>query len=247
MKLNAAFRYQLFDHKVSVMVYYIVIIALTILIGVGLGLFASVGGVSTAGVIHAGPTEPMSFIGATVVFLFISGLCGFKENFLFALQSGVSRGTLFFGRLLSFGALAVFMTLVDFVLGCILSLIISASIGLDMSVVFNSGIASLLLAVFYSFTMLTLGYCISILFFRLSKMGKTLVGAGVPVFFLVLLPMFDGLVTRGVIMRAIGDLLGFLMRTIFSQTVWGYLILAGASALFALLSWLMMRRAAVKR
>ena len=245
MKLNAAFRYQLFDHKTSVMVYYIVIIALSILIGAGLFFFTSADGINMPE--PSAHVEPMSFVGATVVFLFISGLCGFKENFMFALQSGVSRKTLFLSRLIAFAALAAFMMIADYILGSVLGLVLAAVSGMSMSVVFNSSIASLFLAMCYSFVMLTLGYCISILFFRLNKTGKILVGAGVPVFCFILLPMFDGYVTGGVIMRAIANFCGALMRAIFAHTVWSYLILLAGAAVLALLSWLMMRRAAIKK
>ncbi len=245
MKLNAAFRYQLFDHKTSVMVYYIVIVAMSILIGVSLGLFADWG--RGANIDVSSDVETLSFTGATAVFLFISGLCAFKENFLFALQSGMSRRTLFLSRLLAFAVLAVFMTVVDYVLGYVFAFIFTSTTGLNLIGAANSSMQAFGMYLLYAFTMLTLGYCLTILFFRLNRTGKILVGAGVPVFFMILLPMFDGNVTGGVIMKAIGSLLAQILRLISSQSVGGYLIIIGAAALFALLSWLMMRRAVVKK
>ena len=245
MKLNAAFRYQLFDHKTSVMVYYIVIIAMSLLIGLGLGLFANVDGVNMP--VQNEMESSLSFSGATAVFLFISGLCAFKENFLFAMQSGVSRRTLFCSRLMAFGALAVFMTVADYVLGYVFVFIVTLGVGMNLAAAVSTSFAALVMHLLYAFAVLALGYCVTILFFRLNKVGKILVGAGVPVFFMILLPMFDGFVTGGVIMRAIGSFIGQILRLISSQSVWGYLIVIGAAVVFALLSWLMMRRAAVKK
>ncbi len=245
MKLNAAFRYQLFDHKTSVMVYYIVIVAMSLLIGLGLGLFANVDGVNMPSNIET--ETSLSFSGATAVFLFISGLCGFKENFLFALQSGLSRRTLFWTRLMAFGALAVFMTIADYVLGYVFVFIMTIGTGLNLTAAVSGSFSTLLMYLIYAFMMLALGYCVTILFYRLNRTGKILVGAGVPVFFMILLPMFDGNVTGGVIMRALGSFMGQILRLISSQSVWGYLIIIGAATVFAILSWLMMRRAAVKK
>ena len=48
-----------------------------------------------------------------MVFLFIAGLNSFKENFGMLLQNGVSRRTMFTGRLLTMVSLCVGMTLMD--------------------------------------------------------------------------------------------------------------------------------------
>ncbi len=243
MKLNAAFRYQLFDHKTSVMVYYIVIIAMSLLAGISLSAFAGWRGVPNAD----SSVGSLSYSGATAVFLFISGLCGFKENFLFALQSGVSRKTLFLSRLIAFGVLAVFMTVADYVLSYVFALIVTWSTGLNLTTAAVLSAPGLFMALLYAFAMLALGYCITILFFRLNKTGKIIVGAGVPVFFIFILPMFDGFVLGGVIMRPLIRLIEQVMEHISSQTSEGFLIVVLATAAFAVLSWIMMRRAAIKK
>ncbi len=226
------------------MVYYIVIIAMSLLVGVGLSAFAGWRVETGAGSQEA---NSLSYSGATAIFLFVSGLCGFKENFLFALQSGISRKTLFWSRLIAFSALAVFMTIADYILSYIFAFIVSLTTALNLTSAVAFTVPHFFMALLYAFTMLALGYCITIMFFRLNKAGKILVGAGVPVFFMFVLPMFDGFVLGGVIMKALMNFIGRILELIASPSVYGALILVGASAVFALLSWLMMRRAAIKK
>ncbi len=172
MKLRAAYRYQIHDLKFSILIYYCVIVGLFILVAASALAFIGNGNVSV--------NANGSIGGATFIFLFVLGLNSFKENFLFSLQNSVSRKTLFSSRLAVFATLAVFMNIVDLVLGYVLALAASLRVGINVAG-YAPSFVGLLSSMFFAFTILMLGYFLTILFFRLNKLGKVLVGAGVPV------------------------------------------------------------------
>ena len=101
MNLKATYKYQLREYKNSVIIYYLVVVLVYIFFGVSTSIMEETNFQSTGGIELS-----------TVIFLFVIGLNSFKETFLMLLQNGISRRTMFLGRMmtavtLSFGMMAI--------------------------------------------------------------------------------------------------------------------------------------------
>ena len=53
----------------------------------------------------------------SMIFLFVVGCCSFREDFLFLMQNGVSRGAIFQTHCLAYGLLCLLMAVLDTFLG----------------------------------------------------------------------------------------------------------------------------------
>ena len=92
------------------------------------------------------------------------------------------------------------------------------------------------------FMAMSIGYLITVVFYRMNKLGKLAVGAGLPVLFLIILPTLDAMLFKGLITE---NVLNFLFR-VLGLTV-GNPMYAVASffvvaAIMLTASWLIMRR-----
>ncbi len=247
MKLKPAFIYQLNDCKKSIIAYYLTLASLIIISIVIMAVhwFGSRGN----GVVSFGGID-----FATAIFLFVVGLNSFKELYFFLTQNGISRKTLFVSRLLAFAATAAGMAVIDRLVSLVLAYTASLEVGITVSSVFNqiyniTGITamSLLYSILLNMLALMAGYFLTILFYRLNKLGKVAVGAGVPVFFMIVLPVFDTFVTHNQISRAIQRVMYAIFQPMLVHPWYAALIFAVGTALLALFSWLLMRRAIVKK
>jgi len=258
MNIKNSYRYQIMDHKKSIMIYYIIIYCVTILMLLGFSLFTMKIGTSS------GVTESQ-FTGvgsATALFLFISGLNSFKENFGMMLQNGVSRKSLFLGRAYVIATLSFVMAVLDNILLLITKSIAGflnrdvdclsqfESVFLEKSQGMNSvllGMESFLYDLFIYVFAFTLGYLVTLMFYRLNKQGKILVGAGVPIFFIVIFPILDYILFKSRITLFIYKAYGFLMGTRTQQPFIAFITFCVFSAVFMGISWLLMRKAVVKQ
>lgn len=256
MNIFASFRYQMADQKKGILVYY----------GVLLGMFVLV---ETLFVVVLPPEKNTSSMngvtGITAVFLFVASLCSFKENFGMSLQNGVSRRSLFLGRLCTAGAVCLITAVLDEALTLFIPLFskllktdivthslfenVYGSILGDSMNPFLMGLCS----VAFSFSALLaaagLGYFITILFYRLNKLGKILVGAGVPAFFMVgvpLLKMLNERIAGGKIGEAVVRFIASSAEFLVGQPQNAMLTYLALFAMFSLFAWLLLRRAVVK-
>jgi hypothetical protein len=152
---------------------------------------------------------------AIAIFLFISGLCAFKEPFLMMTQNGVSRKSFFLSRILVTLTLAAFMAVIEKILLLAEKGLMPASGVFAFQSIYESAYtgllpqanALLLHTVLFALDFLTNVACLSgglfitILFYRLNKAGKIAVGAGVPVLFFAVLPGVDTLLLHSCISR----------------------------------------------
>lgn len=245
MKFKAALKYQIYDFKKSVMIFYIVIYALYILMTASVlthrGSYSNVGGMEMA-----------SFI-----FLFVAGLNSFKSPFRMLMQNGLSRRTIFLSNASVFLATAGFMAVLDSINRLIFSGL--ANYRSFFQVLYYNryaGQASSLavtlegfLWMFFMYCMAAMvGYFITTLYYRMNKPAKLTVSIGVPVLLFVILPYID-FAFRGVnLFRGIAKLMGW---------AWGladgganpYMAMATCTVIFLVfgaLSWLLTRRAPIK-
>ncbi|MDL2294060.1 hypothetical protein LJC60_05450 [Ruminococcaceae bacterium OttesenSCG-928-D13] len=243
-------RYQLSDVKKALIIYYIIITAIQVLNWVISLIIRS----STPTILVVGNSSTVDM--TSTFFLFVIGLCTFKENFGMLLQNGFSRRSVLTGRLLSYGVMALVMTVVDRVLTLLFNLIGKAVGGFANVTAFElsygpGGFGWQMLGLLYTLLlyleMLLMGYCISLMFYRLSKLGKVLVGAGVPVLVLIVGPVLDLNFTGGKVYTAIGQFFMVAFGYADNQPWYAVITLTVISLLASLCAWLMMRRATVRK
>ena len=245
MKVKASYRYQLYDVGYSTVTFYIIYLLATLLLT---GLF-TIGLSSNSGVFQGGQEV------VSAIFIFVVGLCTFKDNFRLMLQNGVSRRSAFLGHLCTALTVALGMALVDQIVTLIYRLVTWLMPNIRLITAYGmlfgqQGPAAILGAVVFSFAaylaLFSIGYCISILFYRLGRLGKVLVGAGVPVFLFIIFPTLDGAFTGGKVTEALWNFLRFIFGANTGsplRAVISFLVIAAIARAFA---WLLMRRAEVK-
>lgn len=244
MKIKQVCNYQLYDAHKAVLVFYGVVCSIVIFSSILFAIDANSG--STGGMETA-----------TIVFLFIAGLNSFKGPFRFLLANGVSRKSQFWGFVASVPVMAGAMAVIDALLNLLFSLFIdyeslfyqlySRRYNLPMGgtwVVFV--LEKLLWSLFAYSAVMMLGFLITLLYYRMSKLPKILVSVFVPVTLVVILPYIDFRFTSGKIFKMIFD---FIVAAFgLAGTVNPYIPMFTCTASFAimaLLSWLLMRRAVV--
>ena len=255
MNIFASFRYQMADQKKGILIYYLVILAMLLVLGLLMVVLGEAGGGSMYNGLSA----------VSAIYLFVASLCSFKENFGMALQNGTTRRSLFLGRLCTTGAVCAVMAVADQILTVIASLprqflgwnIASQSLfetmyGGALGEPMNPFLLSLCSVAFSFFVMLTasaVGYFITILFYRLNKMGKILVGAGVPCLFTFGIPLLKELGERflgGRPAEAVVHFFSGIASFLLDQPQNAMLTYFGTFAVFSAFAWLLMRRAVVK-
>lgn len=235
MKVFASFRYQLADQKRGILTYYGVLLGFYVLFEI-LFVVAAVGedvnGSTTNGI-----------TAVTAVYVFVASLCSFKDNFGMSLQNGVSRRSTFLAPLPSrlMGIEMGSMSLME-------NLYFSAA-GAWQAGAFLLHLCSAAFGFFMLLAAAGLGYLITTLFYRLNKLGKILVGAGVPVlvfFGLPALELLDQFISNGAVIKAVSGFFAVVFQFAFGQPQNTALTCLVLFAAMSGLSWLLMRRAVVK-
>jgi hypothetical protein len=250
MNLNASIKYQVNENKSSIIIYYIVILAVILLSMTGHIFFPNV-------IVISGNTN--GFELSTMIFLFIAGMNSFRETFCMLVQNSISRKTIFITRLISTGIIGAGMALADRLLVSIGKLLQPDNPSFAITSLhealyqrnaggFGNAVEGLLFATVSYITVWLLGYFITVGYYRMSKGGKITVSIAVPVSLFVVLPILDDTVFQGGIGRFLGRLASFLFG--FSGATpnpyAGMLSLLLISAAFSGFAWLMIRKAVVK-
>lgn len=251
MSLFASYRYQMADHRNPILLFYLVMIGLSCISAATIATVGTVDNVFAVN-LYGGPEM------ATLVFLFVMGLCTFKETFFLFLQNGVSRKTLFAGKLLTFASIALILSAADTLLRLIIRGLMelagsSANVLTFYASVYGRNDASgpvplQVKAFFFEFFLalfvMALGYFITVLFYRLNAKGKILVGAGVPILLLIALPLLDAYVPfplpYATILHTIFNAASRTAPRLMASALLGFV-------LFSTLAWLLMRKAVLKR
>lgn len=251
MNILASYRYQLSDHKNAIAIFYFVIIVGALVLG---GLLSFVVSPTDTGVsVNFGGNEMI-----TLVFLFVVGLCTFKDIFLFSLQNGVSRKSLFAAKLLTIVSVAAIMSAADSILYLLskgLFLLFGISDYAEAKTMYAGiygvsdqsamvlQIKNFFLELVLAMAVMAAGYLITVLFYRLNKSGKIAVSVGIPILFLFVIPFVEMSYSKGAITRELQNLMILLLSTPVRITISSLL----AFALFSAVSYLLMRKAAIKK
>lgn len=248
MNILASYRYQMADHKKSIVIFYLVIVTLICVASVS-SIVTFHGKINGSGITVSGGEL------ATIVFLFVVGLCTFKETFLFSIQNGSSRKTLFAAKLLTMASVAAIMSLVDTVLYLIQNALqgfthVSTHAYRGYELFFDSTqeaspvllqIKSFFLEFLIALAVMAAGYLITVLFYRLNKAGKIAVSVGVPMLFMFGFPLLD-YVTAWSLTRFFAKASDYAFGTPLHMFISCFLIFAVASGL----AFLLMRKAVVR-
>ncbi|HEX3021381.1 MAG TPA: hypothetical protein VHQ24_07630 [Lachnospiraceae bacterium] len=254
MSIKSSYHYQIKDHKNSIIIYYLILIGIMVLVFTGMGVsIAREDGTNVSGQIGG-------FEMSTVIFLFVTALCSFKESFGMLLQNGVSRKTLFTSRIAVTITIAAIMALIDKVILAIFSIFTNLVDNIDSSSIFEQlymkkasemnelqlNIESFIFGFLLYVCVMAGGYFITILFYRLGKTGKVIIGAGVPFTVFMLLPILDTAIFDGRITKAIGKLIDFALGFSNNSPTNAFITFLLGSVVVSAVSWLLMRKAVVK-
>ena len=186
MKKKGALYFQLDSLKKPVIVFYLIVLAATI-VALALNWNTEEAGVSGLEM-------------ATMIFLFVIGCCSFRDDFLFLIQSGVGRRGIFQTHCLAYGLLCLLLSAVDTVFVRVLSAVLASRPGVRYESLASSLLPqmegalgflanwALLLAV-YLF-LFSFGYLLGVLSYRGGRKITVLLAVGVPVLFFGGLPAF---------------------------------------------------------
>jgi len=94
---------------------------------------------------------------------------------------------------------------------------------------------------------MTIGYFITIAFYRMSKIAKITVAVGVPMILLNVVPILDAMLLNGVIMKTLINTVSFAFGfKNGGNPYFGVVSLLLIAVVFCALSWLTMRKAVVR-
>lgn len=254
MNQLTAFRYQLMQHKKSIILFYIIVFCIILSLCLGTLIEISQHGVSGIGQISG-------FEMSSAIFLFVAGLNSFKDNFGMLLQNGVSRKTIYKSRIMVTLTIGLIMAIIDnsfeFILQNLPILRNKVNIILFYEQLYSQNLAKsrvwqmYLKSFFFIFFMyisfMTVGYFIALLFYKMDKRGKIAVGAGVPIILFIVLPSIDSTFFQGSIMYGILKIFVFAFGLSSNNSFYGIATFLILFLLFSIFSWGLLRKAMVKK
>lgn len=249
MSLKAPIKFQLVNNIKSVVTFYIVLICLMIFTFILTN--ESMGSVRVSGIEFG-----------TIIFLFIVGLNSFKETFMMFIQNSVSRISMFKSFIIVVAFYSVVMALLGNVILLLGKLLELGSNKFEYQGFFeqiyhrrytSTGdfqmyLEGLLFLTFIFAAIYMLGYFITVLYYRMNRLAKIAVSVGVPIGYIVILPIADYAFLDGAINRTVVNILTFAFGFGNGQANPYYAMVSCLIAFVVLggLSWLLMRKAVAK-
>jgi hypothetical protein len=244
MTLKKATAYRLSDNSKALLIFYFVIFAVMLSFILRTTLFTS-SNYGTLGGLDA----------SSMIFIFVVSLI-FAESFKMLQQNGCSRKTIFLSFVYSTIILAVVMAVVDSLTAMLMD-IITSNYESGFFQIYQARYQSMrsaqhffegLLWYVTAYVMMgAIGFFITNLYYRMGKLLKVLVSVGVPVFFVIILPILSNL-TGGAIYEGIKNFFDFAWG--FSHGFNPYFSMVSASIFSVILgglAFLLIRRAVPKQ
>jgi hypothetical protein len=151
-------KYQLWDFRISVMVYYAILVAIALFMVVRSG----------------SPGDKMSLSGSSLIFIFVVGLNCFKQSFFFAQANNISRRTFHSATIVALIALAAILSVADFVLDSAMSGYPFYA-GLFEQMYQSSWMAKILWTMSVLTFFASLGWMITMLYYRANPIVKWII------------------------------------------------------------------------
>lgn len=257
MNINPTLKYQIGDQKKSFFIFWIIMCGLLVLTFIAsmilIAVYGSFDSNNDSATQIVTPFYGYYIFVASVcgIYLFFSSIGSFKENFLMMQQNSVSRKSMFVARLETIGIMSLIMTVCGLVFYYLTWAVLRIMFMIEgsqdtMALSFaepNSNAILTLVETLCGFLLLmAIGYFITVLFYRLNKTGKILV----PILVCVLLAVFS---TLSSIFASAPIILALERFWILCSSSMGAQIISQFcfAAAFMLVSWLLIRRAPVKR
>nr|WP_319489757.1 hypothetical protein [uncultured Caproiciproducens sp.] len=253
LKLKAPIKYQLrhFRHVFVIMYFFVYLFML--LIAVSSRFFAVSVGASSG------------IEGISAITIFITGLNSFKDNFKFFSANGISRKTQLCSTVVSLGILSAAFAFMDTVNSVIMSHIAvfrplfleiyGLRFGYSASA-FYKGVSltpqmlieNFIWIIFLYFLCSMAGLLITTLYYRMSRVQKIVVSIAVPTVVLNGIPFLDTLFLQGRIMAFIQSFRDAALGISGGYNPYiGIVSMFLSAAVFTLLTYLLARRATVKK
>lgn len=245
MNLKATLKYQVYEYKNNVILYYAGLITFILFILFMVMKDNNPGMVSGLEIV-------------SIIFLLVIGMYSFKESFHMLMQNGVSRITIFKGRLLSGIILSLGVAFADVILLQMgkwysINYPIFNIHGLFEGIYNRPNISVSRLrmeGIFYNFSIylavFLFGCFLSVVYYRLSKGLKTLMMFGIPAALFIGIPILDANITNGNIGKSlklfIQLVLGIKNNNPYIAMVNGLI----GFLIFSILTWLAMGKIMIK-
>lgn len=250
MNWNASFKYQAAEIKRPAAIFYFVVLCVTIFMFI----------IAFMNSDSIGAAQYQGYEISTAIFVFVLGLCSFKESFGMLLQNGISRKTMFLSKMLVFPVWCLLFAVID----RLFILLGSWLTSLNEKIIYTGlqsqmypqhvqeigGFRQFAEGILFNFCMYmafaAIGFFITILFYRMNKGGKIAVSIGIPALALFVLPVVDGYLFQGAVFRKLAQFLDFSLglsaQNPFAAMMTGFLCFL----IFGGLSYAAMRKAVVK-
>lgn len=254
MKLKAGIKLYLKEFSMGASVYYGISLGLT-LIGIVLATISSSNGNTNIN----GTSEFGMFI-----FMFIMGILLFTTYMKFFLQNGVSRKTIFKSGIVSVAMFSLLFSLIDTLIVIVLQklghkgmLLVYSSlyggaefgVGKELSSVSEFFFVWIWTAALYLFATF-IGIITGLAFYRLTKIGRLLLGSVLGGGLIILLPIVEMTITKGAIVKSVFQFLKFIfgLQNISNPTPMMWVLSSVIiCAVLGIFSFLLLRRAAPQK
>jgi hypothetical protein len=213
-KTKSVYKYNIMTCAKPMGIYYFMVLMI-ITFFVVIALFSS------------GSTHVSGVEFATVIFLLVMALADFRENFEALNQYGMSRKTIYKGKVLAYSSLALAAAIIDRIIVIAASKITSSLenfiFGSFFTTMYESFFDKLnfwsenLLALLLSFSaylaLMSFGTFLSAVFYRSNRIGRIAIAAGVPIFIFVALPIIAAYVFTTNLANLITKFIDFTLST----------------------------------
>lgn len=244
MRLSRAFKFQIKEIIKPIATFYVMFL-MFIFLFVGLAFTSGEGNIRFGG-----------FELCTIVMLFVTMLSMIRSDFLLFLQHGYSRKTLFLSTMLCLITTSAVVLIIETIIYNILSRVLPYQgmflQGYGATYVSDAGVKGYIDEYLWKFFLYILagaiGIFISLLYYRMNKLLKTIVSVGVPAFIFVIYPLADKYLFDGQLTKLAIKILNFY--TGYSNGMNPYINMLcnfGLFALFGALSFLLLRKCNYKK
>lgn len=219
MKNKSMLTYQIKSIAGSLSIFYLILLGLMIIVG---GMSSSTlstvvdGNIVTTTKVSMSGTE-----AATIIFVFIMGLCSFSESFCFFKQAGYNRKDISKSFLLVNIIVCFAASIIDQIVGVIIRIIVGLNEKVEFEtlyeILFSERVKTLspVLVIIESIIFFTLAYLTTILvarvivicFYRANKNIRALIAAGIPITVFFAFPMIDTFLFKSAISKFLGELM----------------------------------------
>ena len=233
MKLKQTLRWEIQSMGKAIAVFYMIMLALYILMAVVVSVFAS--------------RVDLTYLtvgggGTSSIMLAVLGIVMAWQTVRVGLTHGVSRKTLFTSIIIMSLLCVISMTLIDLALDALFSFIT----GIKLDSAFKEATLSMIVyPLATNLLSVAAGYFIGAAYYRMNKAMKIFVSIFVPTLVIIVIPIvfsYSTVIFPASVVAAIADLMGWIGASINNQS----LIMGIGAVLSMFFVWLLIRRAPAK-